>query len=150
MVFWILFTLILVLLLYSYKVHFLNGQLLEIKKIIKEPNTIKKTRCVCTFKGTFFFKAGEYDIFENENFIVLIKNYNLLNNIIQNLFPENYIIVFNELYVDENLKSNFLKYIKATDKKNTDQHIKIEGFLHTKSVFNNSFQFERNVEVTIQ
>lgn len=149
MLFWGLFVLVFLMILYSYQVHFKKKFFLEIEKAINNCKTSKK-RALCTFKGSFSFNAAEYDVFLNDDFIVLIKNYNILNDLIQNLFPENYIIIIDESDIDKNWKQNFLKYIKVTEIKNTNNCIKIKGLLHTKLVFNNSFIFEREIELTIQ
>jgi|688.fasta_scaffold447327_3 hypothetical protein len=150
MFFWFLFASTTLIIIYSYKVHFLDGGFFEIKKTIQNNNFKKIKKCNCIFKSTFFFHMNVYDMYESENYIILIKNYNLLNKITQNLFPENYIIVINESNVEENFKKKFLKYINVSEIENTNDYIKIKGSLYTKLVFNNNFNFERKVTLTIR
>lgn len=109
MLFWFLFSVTLLIILYSYKVHFLSGKFSVVKEFLLQDHLKKKMNCECVFKGSFFFKVGMYDVYEDENVIILIKNFGLLNGLIQKMFPENFIIIKSELNLEEDFKIKFLK-----------------------------------------
>lgn len=149
MSFFIFISLIIFLTILYYKNNFSSNQLENIKNFIKTNSLNKHSSIMCSFHSTLFFSELPFDVYKNDDIIILIRNYGT-NHLIQKKYAENYLIFLNNKSTFKNTsKEMFLNYIEVTQLEESNGTISLIGDLYSKSILQKTFEFTNTIKIQI-